>query len=240
MAPTREFKDLSFPLQQTLSGFADQLKTELGDNLLALTMFGSALNADFDSNDDAIRTVITLPKIDLGFLRQLAHRAAILAESGFTAPVVMTPDYVSQSLDALPLELLEIHLRNLTIHGEDLFCGLTFSSAHLRLQCERELKLQLRAMRQGLLLTAGREEMLSGLEVHTAESLLRTMRGMLWIRGTKHYVDSWQVISLTEKLIGRDLEGVRFALSSAVDHGWDQFVALYNDLEVLCDAVDNW
>ena len=61
----------------------------------------------------------------------------------------MTPHYLACSRDVFPVEFLDFQLVHETILGEDPFVSLQVDKAHVRLQCERELKATLVRLRQG-------------------------------------------------------------------------------------------
>jgi hypothetical protein len=223
-APLREYADL-------LAGLG-------GDNLLGLTAFGAVLGEHFDPQRMTAGSVMVLREIDLGLLRRIAEYGPKLGSKRITAPLVMTPAYITASLDSFPLELLEIHQRHLTLLGEDHFETLRFEPDHLRLQCEREFKRILIGLRQGLLGAGTREDVLDELVVDTGQHLLRTLRGLLWLKGLKEPLARDRVLAETERLTGGALAGVRGAIESAGVQGWGQFQALYADVERLAAVAD--
>ena len=109
-----------------------------------------------------------------------------------------------------------------------------------RLQCERELKSILISLRQGLLAAAGRHSFLEAVAIELGEKLVRTMRGMLWLKGRKEAKPAAAVVAEVEGLTDRRLDGVRAALDSGADHGWSEFEKLYEDVASLGNTVDGW
>ena len=89
------------------------------------------------------------------------------------APTVFTPAYLARSVDTFPLEFIEIQQQHVTVLGEDHFAPLVFEPAHVRLQCERELKVLEIGLQQGILVSQGRSESLKWLGDDVAERLLR-------------------------------------------------------------------
>ena len=69
-----------------------------------------------------------------------------MGKAKIAAPLIMTQDYIQNSLDSFPLEFLEIQQHHLCLFGQDSFAELSFYQPHLRLQCERELKSMLIGM----------------------------------------------------------------------------------------------
>lgn len=211
-----------------------------GSGAQALTFFGFVVGDTFEPAVRTARNVLVLDRVDLSILRKLAEQGTKLGKAGITAPLVMTPDYIKASLDTFPLELIDILQRHTTIFGKDYFVDLSFEDRHVRLQCERELKVALISLRQGLLAAAGREKILGGIELDIGEGLMRTLRGLLWLKGGKDALPAEGVLTEVEKLVDRKLSGIRTATDLASDHAWAEFVALYEDVEALQEVADAW
>ena len=227
-------------MQEPLTKYLDRVQTLAGSNCLAIIGFGTIATSKFDPAKHIARSVIVLDKIDLAMLRELAKDGAKLGKARIAAPLIMTPVYINGSLDAFPLELLEIHQCHVCFVGTDYFTDLAFDERHLRLQCERELKTILIGMRQGLLAAAGREKLFGAMEGDVAERLLRTLRGLLWLHGQDEYVSSMDVVSRIEQETDRSLAGIRQALQDHRRHDWDDFTRLYDDVDGLKTLADRW
>ncbi len=141
-------------------------------NLHSFYVVGSALAPDFDGKDLEINSVIVLKDMDLGFVEYLAPLGKVYKKKGVAAPLIMTPAYIASSLDVFPIEFHEFRLIHETIFGEDLFAGLEIEAAHLRLQCEREIKTKLIGLRQGYISSLGDKRLLS-------EGLAESITGMV-------------------------------------------------------------
>ena len=220
--------------------YVDVLNGLAGENMEAITLFGAIVTGPFDRALHTARNVLVLGKVDLDVLRRLAEHGARLGKARIAAPLVMTPEYIRASLDTFPLELIEIKQHHLTILGPDHFDDLAFDDTHVRLQCEREFKVVLIGLRQGLLAAAGRRKVISTLETDVAEGLMRTLRGMLWLKGRTDGMPSGRLLDEMEKIVERKLSGVRTALDPSAVHDWDVFEALYRDVETLGQVVDEW
>ncbi len=229
---------IPLPYRDTVLEYANLLREISAADADALVLFGAVAAGSFDPNRSLIRSVLLLKKVDLGVLRRLAEHGAKLGKQRIAAPLIMTPAYIEASLDTFPLELLEIQQKHLTLFGTDHFDGLEFEASHVRLQCERELKVLLISLRQGLLAAAGRDKVLAELETTVGESLIRTLRGLLWLKGQKEAKPALEVIAGMEKLTDRKLSGVRAALDTGAAHGWAQFESLYGEVEALGEMAD--
>ncbi len=227
-------------MREALRDYEVLIREHAGDNAKALTLFGAIAADAFDPSRHAARNVLVVKKVDLAMLHRLAEHGAKLGKASIAAPLVMTPEYIQSSLDTFPLELVDISQAHLTLFGDDHFVDLPFDETHIRLQCEREIKVVLIGLRQGLLAAAGREKVIGALEVDVAEGLLRTLRGLLWLKGRKDAQPAEKVVSEVEALTKRKLAGLRTALDAQAQHGWDQFESLYRDVETLGEIADAW
>ena len=228
------------PMRDRLERFTGLVRELAGEKAKALTLFGSIAAGRFDPGRHVARSVLVLERVDLSFLSRLAQHGPKLGKARISAPLIMTPDYITSSLDTFPLELIDIQQKHITVFGEDYFEDLSFDDGHVRLQCERELKTILLGLRQGLLAAAGREKNVGALEQDVGEGLVRTLRGLLWLKGQKDWRPAEDVIAAVEKLAERGLPGIRNALDPVARHGSREFEALYRDAEALGEMVNAW
>lgn len=228
------------PMRPHVRDFAELVRRLGGDNARSLTLFGALAAGAFDATRHTVHSVVELAIVDLDFLRRLAAEGLGLGKQRIAAPLIMTRPYIAASRDTFPLELIEISQARLTVFGDDPFAGLAFDDAHVRLQCERELKTLLIGMRQALLAAAGRDHLLGPIETDVSRGIIRTLRGMLWLRGDRAAKPADSVTAEVERLGGRRLDGVRSAASTTGPHGWPQFQSLYRDIESLAEMVNGW
>jgi len=211
-----------------------------GVHARSLALFGAAAAGTFDSARHTISNVLVLDAVDLDLLRRLAEHGARLGKARVAAPLIMTPAYVRASLDSFPLELIEIHQQHVTVLGGEYFAELSFDDHHVRLQCEREFKRILIGLRQGLLAAAGREKLVPAMEEEACGGLLRTLRGMLWLKGHRQAMPAADVLNRIEQATELKLPGLRASLMPTGAHGWREFDALYADVAALGEIADAW
>ncbi len=227
-------------LRTSVQNYVDFLREVSGESAKGLTLFGSIAAGSFDLKRHAVRNVAVFDKIDLSIIRRLADHGVKLGKAHIAAPLVMTPEYIKSSLDTFPLEFIEIKQQHITLFGEDYFEPLEFDCAHVRLQCERDLKSILIGLRQGVLAATGREKFLGALEIDAGEGLMRTLRGMLWLKNQREARRAAEVLVEIEKITDSKLPGLRAALSPTAQHDWATFEDLYHDVEGLGKVVDAW
>jgi hypothetical protein len=225
-------------LRAPFGRYVETLREIFAETACGVTAYGPAVTGEFDPEIHAVRSVLVVEKVDLNALRRLGERGRQLGRDGIAAPLIMTPEYVKQSLDTFPLELIEIGQTGSTVLGENHFADLSPEDAHVRLQCERELKVLLIGLRQGLLKAAGREQAIAALELDAGVGLQRTMRGLLWLKGERKLRRLAEVFGAIEKATDRKWPAIRTALDRSASHGWQEFVALYDEVQSLSEVAD--
>ncbi len=230
--------DISSRLRTGLSRLVELVTREARENLAGLTLYGEAIGPDGDAGLRAATTVLVLHRADLPLLRRMAESGPSLAAKDIAPPTIMTPAYIRDSLDTFPLELIEIQQRRITLCGEDYFKTIAPHAEHVRLQCERELKIILIRLRQGLLAAGAREDFLSDLELDVGDHLARTLRGLAWLHGRREALPREGLLREAEQLVGANLPGARGAVLGRGEHGWAEFQTLYEDVERLAGAAN--
>lgn len=225
-------------LRGAVRDYATEIGAHFGADLLGMVLYGAVLEAGFDERRAAATSAVVLRYINLEALRRLGEQGARWGRRGIAAPLVLTPEFIEGSCDSFPLELLEIKQNHVTLLGQDYFTPLELKPEHVRLQCERELKRIKMRMRQGLLAAAGREALLAELESDVGLHVVRTLRGMLWLKGMTTYQPTPEVIAKCAELAGRPLTGLREALQTKEPRGWEAFTALYADVEALAEMAN--
>jgi hypothetical protein len=225
-------------LQAPAEHFARRIAELLGDAVRGLAIYGAAVAGPFHPEHDAVRSVLVLARADLELIRKLAQAGSGERRGRFAPPLVLTPRAIDSSRDTFPLELLEIQQWHVNLLGDEFFSALEFAAHDMRLQCEREIKVLEIAMHQGLLASRGHEEHLSLLSADLSDSLLRVLRGLVWLAGERQPQPRFHVIERVEKLIARPLPGVCAALDRSDLAGWHKFQRLYDDLQALGRFAD--
>lgn len=220
--------------------YADMVRQVTNGKAIGLAFYGLCVGGRFNPAVQPARNVLVVEKIELPSLRKLSQQGVKLARTGIAAPIVMTPKYITASLDTFPLELLEIQQQHVQIFGDEYFADLPLKDEHVRMQCERELKTALVGMRQGLLRTAGRDRALHDVVVDATEGLLRVLRGILWLRDQREPSPSDALVGEVEKTLERKLPGICAGLDANTRHGWESFEALYADVNTLGELIDAW
>jgi hypothetical protein len=174
--------------------FMQEVMNSAGGQIHSIHVSGSALTEGFDPKRSDIHSVIVLQQMDLDFLKLLAPLGKKYGKKGIAAPLIMTPDYISSSLDVFPIEFLDLKLLHQTIQGEDLLQNLEIGMTDLRQQCERELKSRLIGLRQEYLSAAGDRKILADGFNHAFSRYLPLFRGVILLFGSQPAIDPAAVL----------------------------------------------
>ena len=182
--------------------FQDDVLKHHKDQIHSITITGSALTDDFDPVKSDVNSVFILHAMNLEFLEFLAPLGKTYGKKRIASPLIMTPEYIRNSLDVFPVEFLNIKLLHKTIFGEDLFQNLVIHRSDLRLQCERELKVRLIGLRQGYLSSSGDPKILTDLFIDTVSGYIPLFKGIIFILGNEPPIKNDDVLAVLEEITG--------------------------------------
>jgi len=194
--------DLKADISARYKPFLDIVLKHHHDKLHSVHLVGSALTQDYDAKTSDINSVMVLQKMDLKFLELMAPLGKKYGKKRIAAPLIMTPEYIMNSLDVFPIEFLNIKLLHKTVFGEDLFHKLEINRSDLRLQCERELKVRLIGLRQGYISSAGDSKTLTDMFINTISGYIPLFRGIILVLGKEPPIRNDDVLTSLEELSG--------------------------------------
>ena len=193
--------------------FQDKVLKRHKDQIHSITITGSALTDDFDPVKSDVNSVFVLHAMDLKFLELLAPLGKTYGKKRIALPLMMTSEYIMNSLDVFPLEFLNIRLLHETIFGEDLFQNLEIDRSDLRLQCERELKVRLIGLRQGYLSCSGDVKILTELFMNTIAGYIPLFRGIISLLGKEPPLRNEDVLTVLSEATGIDTQVFKTVLN---------------------------
>lgn len=178
--------------------FADDVIGAAGNDLESIVLAGSIITQDYIPGISDINPVIVMKNLGQDFLDSLAGFGKKYGKKKVRAPLVITNEYLSRSVDVFPIEFLEIKLIHKTIYGSEIFSGITIEKPMLRLQCERELKAKLVQLCRGYISASGDKELLLGLIMQSLSGFYPLFRAILFMAGGIVPVDRASVLNAIE------------------------------------------
>jgi hypothetical protein len=152
-------------------------------NVHSIHIVGSAAMPDYNEKLSDINSVVVLHDMDLKFVAFLAPLGKKYGKKRIAAPLVMTPEYIRKSIDAFPVEFLDFKLIHETVYGEDILGQAGISKPPLRIQCEREIKVRLIALRQGYVSSGGKKDALASILVRSITGSIALFRAIIHLLG---------------------------------------------------------
>lgn len=164
-----------------LKSFTQGLKGVYPEELLSLTLYGSAVSGEFVDKHSNLNLLAVLKNTDLGLIKkssQLIHKFKIINT------LFLTEDYIANSLDIFPIEFLDMQENYFVLYGKDVLKDIQVDMHNLRFQCEHELKAKLLKLKQAYLLLNNKSALRS-LLFASLTSVLHILRNVLRIKGIK-------------------------------------------------------
>ena len=155
----------------------------LGDDLLAIILYGSGARGEYVPKKSDINFLIVLTENGMEHLGNAINLVAKWQKRRIPVPLFLTKTYIESSLDAFPLEFFNIRSAYQVIHGEDILTDLPIKKEDLRLQCERELKAKLLLLRESYLQAHGEVRQLRELVNQSLPAFIAIFKALLYLKG---------------------------------------------------------
>ncbi len=182
--------------------FLDEILNNYKEEIHSIYIIGSALTKDFDPKQSDINSIFVLNRMDLKFLELVAPLGKKYGKKKVAAPLIMTPEYIMNSLDVFPVEFLNMKLLHSTVFGQDLFQDLEIKPSNLRLQCERELKVRLIGLRQGYISSSGDAKALREMFINLFSGYTPLFRAIIMLMGKQPPLENEEVLAVLEEVSG--------------------------------------
>jgi hypothetical protein len=186
--------------------FADDTIRVGGSDLESIVLAGSILTQDYIPGISDINVVIVMKSMGQDFLDGLTVLGKKYGRKKVRAPLLITNDYLSRSIDVFPIEFLELKLIHKTIFGNEVFSRINIEKPMLRLQCERELKSKLIQLSRGYISSSGEKDIILKLIIDSSSGFYPLFRAMLFMSGGLAPVDRSSVLSSIESHLRVNLD----------------------------------
>ena len=144
-------------LSQFETAFIPLLEKEFGENLVSVTLYGSAVKGHFTSGESDLNALIVLKNADPQAVSALGRSASRIMKKNRINPLLLTEEEFLGSADVFPMEYLDIRESRRVMHGVDLTERLDITQGNLRHQAEEQLRGSVASLRRALLETRGKE-----------------------------------------------------------------------------------
>lgn len=186
-------------LESTLTQFTQELRELLGNQLLAVVLYGSAAGENFVPGSSDLNIALVVQRMGFEVLKKIQPRMASWHKQGFAVPLIIDRPFLERSHDVFPMEFSDIKEQHRTLWGEDIFASLEIGGEHLRFLAEHEARSRLLRLQALYLERAGEPPRLRQILLDSLKTFLTLMRHLLRLQG-KHGVQNYgEILSLFEQ-----------------------------------------
>jgi hypothetical protein len=175
--------ELPGPVRDGLDRFCHQLRDALGDQLLAIILYGGLAKGEYSPATSDVNVMVVVRDVTVELLDQAVAPVQQGIRDINLAMMLLCEEDLRCSTDVFPTKFLDIQQHHRVIWGADVLDGLEISRDHLRLRCEQEIKNLLLRLRQFYLHGAHRSEHIERILVNGISSFLMDL-GMLLLLKT--------------------------------------------------------
>jgi hypothetical protein len=136
---------------------------------------------------------------------------------GMEPPLVVSREYISNSLDSFPLEFLNIKTDYLNLLvNEDILAELRFEKTYIRLEMERELKSKILLIKMAILDHYGKSKMLKNLIKVSVHSIEPILKGLLFLLDEKIPLNHQDLITKADEVTDFKIDSLLTAVGFTI------------------------
>lgn len=163
--------------------FADELATHLGDNLVALILFGSHARPGYAAEHGDVNLFLIVRDSSTNALRPIQPVVAAWARHREPPPLIVSVEDWEASADVFPIEIEDMREAHQLLKGEDPFATITTRDADLRHELEREIRGKLLRLRSEYAAVAPDGKALTRLLLDSVGAFFVLMRALVRLVG---------------------------------------------------------
>lgn len=169
-------------MKNILEIFINKIKEVFKENLKSVVLYGSRASGEEVKKYSDYNLLIILNEIKLYDLKIFAKPVKNWRKYGNPVPLIFTGSSFKKSADVFPIEFLEMKEHNKILYGNNPFEGLNIEYKNLRHEIEFELKSKLLKLREGYILTDGKQDKIRGLLVSSISTFLTLFREVIRLK----------------------------------------------------------
>lgn len=181
MSLEQRVEDLALPprIRKDLVLFCGQLQALYGQDLVNLTVFGSAAGGTYREKTSDLNLLVVYSDLNIADLTIVAKLARIWLRRRRFAPRFLSRRNLADAAVLFPLDTLDMQDRHVVLFGEDLVGSLAIDRRALAWQVSTELKAMRLRVKQQFWRTTGHPARMAALVAQRYAALLVLARGIL-------------------------------------------------------------
>jgi hypothetical protein len=190
---------LNSQTEHILNQLTQELRHLLGEDLVAIVLYGSAVGRNFVPETSDLNIVIVVKEARFEVLQMLQPHIATWHTRGFALPLLLDQEFLQQACDVFPMEFYDIKEQHRLLWGQDVFHDLEIDSRHLRFQAEHEARSKLLRLRALYLECAEDQTRLRTLTLDSVKTFLILMRNLIRLQGQAGLLTYTDVLACFEQ-----------------------------------------
>jgi predicted nucleotidyltransferase len=185
--------------------WAKGLKKELGNNLVSVILYGSAVRGEYVRARSDLNLMLVFKKLDLEHITKVGKMMRRKVRKQTPQLVFWTEAEIDNAWDVFPLEFEDIKTNHQCLVGKDLFRKRTVNKKHMRYQIEFELRSKLLNVRDSWLSLRRDKYALEMFLVKAGNSFDYLIRKAEAVFGKKMAVPSSDVFETIKKVKNKEI-----------------------------------
>ncbi|MBU0507660.1 nucleotidyltransferase domain-containing protein [bacterium] len=186
-------------MKDLLDRIVGEAQTALGENLLAVVLYGSHARGEATAKSD-VNLIMIIRDQSAEKLAPLAKLMPAWLKKRVAPPVILQQDQIGRSLDTFSLEFVEMAAARKVLFGDDPFVNFSPDWAAVRRDLEREARQKRIALTRRWLAAGGKDAILRALITDTVSGYFTLLRGTLMLKRK-------EILSLTNDAVLTELGG---------------------------------
>jgi hypothetical protein len=167
----------------TVDGFAERVGQALGNRLVSLLLYGSAVRGSHVPDRSDVNTLLICDTADDELFMRMEPVVRPWTRAGHPAPLILTEAEWRASADAFPIEYEDMRQHHRVLAGRDPWPGISVQREHVRRQLEHELMGKLVRLRQAYAALRGDPKRLAQVIAGSAAGFFTMLRATLRLAG---------------------------------------------------------
>jgi len=180
--------------------------------LRSVVLYGGAASGDYRPGHSDINLLVVIEPLTAERLKAASGCDRVWKRKLPINPLYVPGDFVRESADVFPIELMDMARRRIVLYGDDPFRDAQITDANLRLQIEHELKGKLIRLRQSYVRDADDARAVVALMTGSLSSFVALFAAALRLKDIEPPGTQAEVIDRAAQVLGLDAVPLRRVL----------------------------
>ena len=196
--------------EQLLDDLVGKLREDLGDELVCVVLYGSAVTGDYQEKVSDLNVLCVLETIGPAQLEKAYPAVDRWLKRKQPPPIFLSTEEVENAHDAFAIEFRDIRVAYRVLHGEDVVASIEVEPVHHRYQVEHELRSMLLRLRERYLALQKDHREVTRLMVDSLSTFSTLFRHALILRDCHRTSDSIYRYLRQDLVVPFSMEGIAF------------------------------